>query len=99
MTPVVYADYGELKEEHGADVAKEIIQFRLAHLPEILKVAAEERLTEESQCREVEAFDVFHDAGLFGQAKEKLSEYQEAMPYEGSSYRLHEGTTSMKVGK
>ncbi|KAK2459753.1 hypothetical protein APHAL10511_008185 [Amanita phalloides] len=96
IAPVSYSDYGELKGEHGIEVAKEIIRFRLAHLPEILKVAAEDNLIDESQCREVEVFDVYCDAGLYGQAKTMLSGYQEDMPSEGSSFRIHEGTETIK---
>ena len=91
IAPVLYAQYGELKERYGMEVAKEIIRFRLAHLPEMLKVAAEENLIEESQCREVQVFDVFHEAGLYGEAKAMLAEYQKDLPCEGSSFQVHEG--------
>ncbi|KIL61443.1 hypothetical protein M378DRAFT_855492, partial [Amanita muscaria Koide BX008] len=59
-------------------------------------VAAEENLLEDSQCREVESFDVFHDKGLYSQVKEMLSVYQKELPLEGSSYRTHEGDETFK---
>ncbi|KAM6497814.1 FAD dependent oxidoreductase [Amanita muscaria] len=96
ITPVLYPHYQWLKEEYGAEVAKEIIRFRLKHLPELLKVAAEEDLLEESQCREVEYFDVFHDKGLYSEAKELLSEYQKDLPLEGSRYKIHEGEETIE---
>jgi hypothetical protein len=97
IAPILYAEYRELKEEHGIGVAKEIIRFRLAQLPEILKVAAEENLMEESQCREVQAFDVFHDEGLYGEAKAMLAEYEKDMPSEGSLFQVHEGDEAISV--
>ncbi|KIL61456.1 hypothetical protein M378DRAFT_193437 [Amanita muscaria Koide BX008] len=96
ITPILYAHYQWLKDEFGADVAKDIIRFRLKHLPELVTVAAEENLLEDSQCREVESFDVFHDKGLYSQVKEMLSVYQKELPLEGSSYRTHEGDETFK---
>ena len=97
IAPMLYAEYRELKEVHGIGVAKEIIRFRLAQLPEILKVAAEENVMEESQCREVQAFDVFHDKGLYGEAKAMLAEYEKDMPSEGSLFQVHEGGEAISV--
>lgn len=99
IAPVLYAQYGELKEKHGMEVAKEIIRFRVGHLPEMLKVAAEEKVSEESQCREVQVFEVFHDVGLYGEAKAKLAEYEEEVACGGSSFQVHEGREAIKVIK
>ena len=77
------------------EVAKEIIRFRAGHLPEMLKVAAEEKVSEESQCREVQVFEVFHDVGLYGEAKVKLAEYQKDV--ESPSFQVHEGREAIKV--
>jgi hypothetical protein len=88
-----------LKEEFGTDVAKEIIRFRLEHLPQMLQAAAEDNLLKSSQCREVDAFDVFHDAGVFRRAKEMLSEYQQDLPSEGSTFQVHEDIGTIKVIK
>ncbi|KAK0440839.1 FAD dependent oxidoreductase [Armillaria borealis] len=72
ITPPLYHDYLELKKKHGAEAAKQIIQFRLSHLDELISVAEEEGLTEESQCRKVDTYDVYFDKDVFEGAKEKL---------------------------
>ncbi len=46
--------YLDLKKIHGAEAAKQIIESRLSHLDELMSVAEEEGLTEESQCRKVD---------------------------------------------
>ncbi|KAL1747069.1 FAD dependent oxidoreductase [Schizophyllum fasciatum] len=75
ITPYLYHDYKSLKTEFGAEIAKNIIRFRLAHLAEFLKVADEEDLLEGSQCREVQTYDVFFDRALFNEAKALVWEY------------------------
>ncbi|KAK0189235.1 FAD dependent oxidoreductase [Armillaria mellea] len=42
ITPPLYHDYLDLKKKHGAEAAKQIIQFRLSHLDELIGVAEEE---------------------------------------------------------
>lgn len=90
ISPVLYQDYIGLKEEFGKEMAMKIVRFRLAHLAELLKVAEEEGLLGDSQCRKVDAFDVYHDANLFRQAKAWLQEYQEDLPEESANYRVYE---------
>jgi hypothetical protein len=97
ITPVLYAEYSELKERYGLKTAKMIIRFRLGHLQRIMTVASEEGLLEQSQCREVEAFDVFHDLGLFKEAKNKLHVYKEDLPAEAGSYKVYEDLAEFKV--
>ncbi|PBK79868.1 hypothetical protein ARMGADRAFT_1092735 [Armillaria gallica] len=82
ITPPLYHDYLDLKKKHGAEAAKQIIQFRLSHLDELISVAEEEGLTEESQCRKVDTYGVFFDKGVFEGAKEKLGRYLEELPSE-----------------
>ncbi|SJL14319.1 uncharacterized protein ARMOST_17775 [Armillaria ostoyae] len=53
----LYHDYLDLKKKHGAEAAKQIIQFRLSHLDELISVAEEEGMTEESQCRKVDTYE------------------------------------------
>ena len=78
-------------------MAKKIIRFRLSHLPELLAVAEEEGLLQDSQCREVEAFDVFYDATLYETAKALLSAYKKDLPVESINYRIYEGVECIKV--
>lgn len=96
IAPILYSEYGDLKNQYGTAVAKEIIRFRLSHLPELLSVAEREGLQEESQCREVEAFDVFCDAALFDDAKSRLAVYREDLPAESQHYKTYESAESLK---
>ncbi|SJL05214.1 uncharacterized protein ARMOST_08580 [Armillaria ostoyae] len=59
-------------KKHDAEAAKQIIQFRLSHLDELISVAEEQGLTEEDQCRKVDTYDVLFDKDVFERAKEKL---------------------------
>ncbi|TFK38630.1 FAD dependent oxidoreductase-domain-containing protein [Crucibulum laeve] len=97
ITPVLYQDYLLLKEKHGKAMAQKIIRFRLAHLPELLHVAEEEGLLVDSQCREVDAFDVFQDQGFYKEAKRKLQEYCAELPSESESYKIHEDAKIIKA--
>jgi hypothetical protein len=81
----------------GIDIAKQIIRFRLSHLPQILAAATEEKLLEDSQCRTVEAFDVFHDPALYKSAKSKLAIYRREFPVESADYKCYEGADHMTV--
>jgi glycine/D-amino acid oxidase-like deaminating enzyme len=84
ITPPLYHDYQALVEEHGLETAREIIRFRLKHLPEILRVVKEEgtRLQEESQAREVQTYDAYWDEGVFKDAKKNLEDYLRAFEEE-----------------
>ena len=97
ITPVLYPDYIGLKETYGKEMAKKIIRFRLSHLEQLLAVAKEENLLDDSQCRQVEAFDVFHDAGLFRKALSWLREYQTDLPEEGLHFKVYESPDELKV--
>ncbi|KAK0207927.1 hypothetical protein DFS33DRAFT_1458941 [Desarmillaria ectypa] len=93
ITPPLYHDYLDLKKKYGAEAANEIIKFRLCHLDELISVAKEESLTEESQCRKVDTYDVFFDKKVFEAAKEKLSRYLEELPSEKGGWGTTEGRT------
>lgn len=83
--------------EHGAKAAAQIIRFRLLHVQELLAVAHDEGLLQDSNCREVETFDVFHDKEYYADAKQHLSVYQRGMPVEGAGYSIYEGEDRLKV--
>ncbi|KAF8060866.1 FAD dependent oxidoreductase-domain-containing protein [Lyophyllum atratum] len=91
ITPLLYAEYTGFKEKYGVETAKKIMRFRLAHTPNLLAVAAEEGLLEDSQCREVETFDVFHNPKLFNAAKAKLATYRADLPVESADFKVLEG--------
>jgi hypothetical protein len=97
ITPVLYGEYTDLKKEYGKETAKKIIRFRLAHLSEYLAVAEEEGLMKDSQCREVDAFDVYQDPTLFQKAKSLLATYREDLPEESKHYKTYEDLESIKV--
>lgn len=96
ITPMLYRDYTELKAVHGIDMARKIIRFRLSHFQELLSVATEENLLEESQCREVEALDAFYEPSLYNEAKGKLETYKKDLPEESSRYQIYEGSDEIK---
>jgi hypothetical protein len=97
INPLLYAEYPVIKREQGVDVAKQIIRFRLSHLPQILAAATEENLLEDSQCRKVEAFDVYHDSALYQTAKSKLATYRKEFPVESVDFKCYEGADHMTV--
>ncbi|KAJ7224226.1 nucleotide-binding domain-containing protein [Mycena pura] len=88
ITPPLYHDYRALKEAHGAERAKEIIRFRLAHLAELLQVSREENIDDSSQCRTVETFDMFFDAAMFEVAVRNLAIYLDEMPEQRKLWRV-----------
>ncbi|KAF9014891.1 FAD dependent oxidoreductase-domain-containing protein [Cyathus striatus] len=96
ITPLLYHDYLQLKHKYGMHMARKIIQFRLAHLPELLSVADQEGLLGQSQCRVVEAFDVFLDQTLYKNAKVQLDHFCKDMPEESKHYKIYEGTRAIR---
>ena len=96
---MLYHDYIALKRHHGKEMAKKIIRFRLAHLENLLSVAEEEDLMGDSQCRKVEALDVFTDKTLYRQAKKWLHEYKTDLPEESAHYKIYEKPEEIAVRK
>ncbi|KAJ7668313.1 FAD dependent oxidoreductase [Mycena rosella] len=88
ITPLQYHDYVALKQEHGADMAKSIIKFRLTHLEELIRVSKEEDILADSQCREVETFDVFFDPETYDSAIQNLKEFLDDMPDQRKMWRV-----------
>ncbi|TFK36432.1 FAD dependent oxidoreductase [Crucibulum laeve] len=97
ITPPLYHDYSDLKEKYGAETAKRIIRFRLAHLENLLEVAEEEDLLVDSQCRRVQTYDVFFNQKLFDKCKEQLAIYMADLPAEGANYRVIEDRKGLKA--
>lgn len=94
---MLYEQYPELREAFGAEMAARIIRFRLAHIPALLEAAREEGLLEESQCRRVDAFDVFMNKEQFAESKRRLEMYSREMPEESGEYRVREGEEAIEV--
>jgi len=96
INPLLYTEYPTIKRELGVNVAKQIIRFRLSHFPQILAAATEENLLEDSQCREVQTFDVYHDSTLYQSAKLELAIYRRDLPMESRNYKCYEGANDIK---
>ncbi|KAJ6610226.1 FAD dependent oxidoreductase [Mycena sp. CBHHK59/15] len=88
ITPPLYHDHPALKERHGLPMAKSMIRFRLAHLAELIRVANEENILADSQCREVETFDVFFDQETFAVAAKNLDVYLNDFPEQREMWRV-----------
>ncbi|KAJ7504389.1 nucleotide-binding domain-containing protein [Mycena galericulata] len=88
ISPLLYHDYFALKKEHGVEMAKSIIKFRLAHLSELIQVSKEEDIIADSQCREVETFDVFFEEEIFDSAVRNLSLYLNDLPEQRDTWRV-----------
>ncbi|KAG6916925.1 hypothetical protein DXG01_004686 [Tephrocybe rancida] len=95
ITPILYAQYPPLVTTYGRDVATQIMRFRLAHVPTLLKVAREEGLVTDAQVREVETWDVYLDQGLFGEAKQWLETYEGEMGEQGK-WRVMQGNEAVE---
>ena len=86
VNPPLYHDYEELKERWGEQEAKKMIKFRLSHLQEFIRIATEEDILKEGQCRQVEHVDVFLKEEPFVEAKAKLAKWRTAMPAEATGF-------------
>ncbi|KAJ3837359.1 FAD dependent oxidoreductase-domain-containing protein [Lentinula raphanica] len=65
ITPAWYHRYPQLVEMYGKETAHKMIKFQLSHVQELLSIAEEDGLLEDSQCRLTESFDVYvHRAGF-----------------------------------
>lgn len=97
IKPPLHHDYTVLKRKHGMQQAKAIIKFRLAHVGELLRVAAEEDILKESQCREVDSIDVYFDPVQFEEAKQQVQEWKADMPHEARDTITVEGIEARDV--
>lgn len=65
INEVGYSDYMHLAGLYGRDAAAKITKFRIGHLDELMRVAGEEGLVEESQIRVVGSVSAFfHETAL-----------------------------------
>ena len=74
VNEVGYSDYVHLSELYGREAAAKITKFRIGHLDELLKVAEEEGLVEESQIRVVDSVSAFFDETALDVAQKGLVE-------------------------
>lgn len=97
ITPALYSDYADLRDDHGDAIAQKMIKLRLAHLHEVRRVAEEEGVLEESQWRQVETVDAYYNQELFAKAKAQVQGYQQALPFEASHHRVYESAEAIQV--
>ena len=74
-----------------------VIRFRLAHMKELMSVAIAEDILLESQCREVENFDVHMSKNSFLEAKRHLEVWKTDMPEESAHFHSEEGVGAIQV--
>ncbi|KAF7367715.1 Nucleotide-binding domain-containing protein [Mycena sanguinolenta] len=75
---------------------KAIIRFRLAHLPILLEIAAEEDLLLQSQARTVEQIDAYLQESLYDRAKVALERYLAACPEQRGKHTTQEEKSVLK---
>ncbi|KAK7065001.1 hypothetical protein R3P38DRAFT_2827471 [Favolaschia claudopus] len=97
ISPNTYQDYAELAATYGSQAAQQIIRYRLAHLPQLMKVAEEEGLLEVSQARVVEQLDAYLQEGTYRKAGKLFGGYVDAIPEERKNYKTYEGEEAVKV--
>lgn len=74
INEVGYSEYMHLAELYGREAAAKITKFRIGHLDELMKVAKEEGLVEESQIRVVDSVSAFFDETALDVAHKGLVE-------------------------
>lgn len=93
----LFHDYPSLKQTYGLSAARQIIRFRLSHLPHLQSVADTENALEYSQIRTVEGIDVYYEKEEFEKAKEMFIEWRSDMPQEAKDSYVVEGEKARKV--
>lgn len=93
----LFHDYPSLKQTYGLSAARQIIRFRLSHLPHLHSVADTENALEYSQIRTVEGIDVYYEKEEFEKAKEMFIEWRSDMPQEAKDSYVVEGEKARKV--
>lgn len=83
-------EFTDWEARYGLEAAKALARFRLAHLDEILKVAEEYGLTEETQARKVEFLSVHFDLERWAQTVRCIKRVKECMPDESAEWKLFE---------
>jgi len=95
--PGLYEEYPWLKRTHGADAAKKILQFRLAHVHETIRVAEKEGVLDATGAREVEGIDVFTNAETFETFKERFIEWEREAPLQAKGFTVYEAEEARQV--
>lgn len=97
--PNLYEDYGHLKRKVGAAAAQKVIRFRQAHLSETIKLAEDEDVLESSGARQVQSLDVYYDATVFEDYRQRFMEWRNYMPEESVGFEVYEGEQARSVSR
>lgn len=76
-----FETYHESKIRFGAERARVLVEFQMAHLPILVDLAKKEKW-ELAEAREVETLDVFYDEGAWTACKSMVEEFRRDMPDE-----------------
>ncbi|PIG89370.1 FAD dependent oxidoreductase [Aspergillus arachidicola] len=83
-------EFADWEAHYGLEAAKALTRFRLAHLEEILKVADQYGLTQETQARKVEFLSVHFDEERWRQTAQCIQRFKMCMPVESAEWKLFE---------
>lgn len=84
-------EYAEFADMFGVEEAKKLMRFRLGHLSEMLAVAKELGIAEESQARKVQFLSVYFGEEPWKYALERLRRFKADMPEEAAEWISFEG--------
>ena len=92
-------EFADFEAKYGLEAAKKITRFRLAHLPEILNVADEYGLTEQSQTRQVQFLSAYFDEEKWQESVRCIWRFKECMPEEAAEWKIFEREDIPEVGE
>ena len=84
-------DFGELVDQWGLDAARKLMRFRLAHLHELLAVAHQLGLAEETQARKLQFLTAYFDDETWSDARDRLARFKRGLPDEAAEWVAYEG--------
>jgi hypothetical protein len=85
-----YHRYPELVKKYGKETAEKLLKLQLRHTQDLLSVAQEYDVVEESQCRSVDSFDVYADPRGFELAREDYTAFMNDLPHLTPITRLYD---------
>ncbi|THV01231.1 FAD dependent oxidoreductase [Dendrothele bispora CBS 962.96] len=89
VRPDSYPEYAVWKKKFGLEEARALVRFRRSHVEEMVRVAEEEGLVEDSQARRVQTYDVFYEKVFLDDMKSRLEVYLEDIPEEKDQWTVY----------
>lgn len=93
----MFEDYADIKKKYGREEAEKFIRLRLKHIQELISVAKEEGVLEESQAREVEGLDVYLDWEAYRENVRHFEECATEMPEEAQGIFYTDGKDAVEL--